>query len=130
MDCSGEGADGGDISQEICFRKPFKIRSFPSFRLFPPHSPINKDREKDYPGLERKLDQATSSHSKDSFVWTGTNVADIRKMAIEFISPKMDQSKVPTKPIKVTEMEELIRNADENEIFAIFFEEKKDLTMR
>ena len=57
-------------------------------------------------------------------------MADVRKMAIEFISPKMDQSKLPTKPIKVEKMEEVIRNANENEIVAIFFEEKKDLTMR
>ena len=57
-------------------------------------------------------------------------MADVRKMAIEFISPKMDQSKLPTKPIKVEKMEEVIGNANENEIVAVFFEEKKDLTMR
>lgn len=68
--------------------------------------------------------------TKNGPIWTGTNVADLRRMAIEFISPKMDQSKVPTKPISVAQMEEVIKSAMENEIVAVFFEEKKDVTMR
>ena len=129
IDCSGDGADGGDIASEICFRKPFQIRSFPSFRLFPQHSPLNEDRSKDYPGMKRTLDQTTSMSQTDK-IWTGTNVADLRRMAIEFVTPKMDQNKVPTKPISVAQMEEVIKNAKENEIVTTFFEEKKDVTMR
>ena len=79
--------------------------------------------------MKRTLDQTTSMSQTDK-IWTGTNVADLRRMAIEFVTPKIDQNKVPTKPISIAQMEEVIKNAKENEIVTTFFEEKKDVTMR
>ena len=91
--------------------------------------------------MKRVLDLKTISKGTID-IWDGTNVDDLRKIALEFAGTKLDkvldflllrlilQSLVHFKPMKLDAINELIENRDAGKNLVIFIEKRTSFTMK
>lgn len=128
MDCAEEGIDGGDNGKDICFRMPYVVSSMPDLRFFPANLQSHTDPSNDHAGVKRKLDLSSSRAPSGETIWTGADINSIRKVTLDFLGINLPKQLVNFKPITTDGAQTLI---DSNaEYLALFFEERKDQTMK
>ena len=128
IDCAGDGIDGGDNGEDVCFRMPYIVSSMPDLRFFPAQLERKQNPGSDHAGIKRRFDLSTSTAPTGETIWTGADTADMRKLTLDFLGTTLSKDLAHFKPITVSTAKDLI-DATSNYL-ALFFEERKDLTMK
>ena len=129
IDCASESSiEGEDNGKEICHQQPYLITSMPDIRFYAANTKKVKNNRDNNPGVKRVLNLSTIQRGTIE-LWDGTNVFDLRKMALEFASNKLSKNLVHFKPIKPADADELVENRGESNL-VIFIERRSSLVMK
>ena len=95
----------------------------PDLRFYPAHTPLKKNTNDNHPGVKRVLNLSMISRGPVD-VWDGSNVDDLRKMALEFVGTKLDKKLATFKPVTAETVTEMAENRESGTNLVVFIEKQ------